>query len=293
MSPPASRRPGANARATEIQPAPPRPAAPPPPIPGPIALHGGGEFTLGDEPFLRALLEAAVAPARWRAAGSPPATAGAPDSAAVRVAIVPAAAAAERPDLAVTHGIAAFERAARAASVAALIEGVMVVDTRTAASPGLAERLAAADLVYLPGGDPGHLVATLEGSIAWRSILGARARGAALAGASAGAMVLAPWTWAPRGGRAGLGLVPRLIVVPHAARVRVGGWTGTFAERLPTGVGLFGRLGLEERTGVLSGPLVPGGRTWQVVGEGRVYWSEPGERTIRTFRGGETVVLPG
>jgi len=136
-------------------------------------------------------------------------------------------------------------------------------------------------------------VATLGGSVAWRSILAARARGAVLAGASAGAMILAPWTWAPRGGRAGLGLVPGLVVVPHAARVRVGGWAGTFAERLPTGVGLLGRLGLEERTGVISGSLVPGGRAWRVVGEGLVYWSAPGERTIRTLRAGETVVLPG
>ena len=269
-------------------------------MPGPVALHGGGEFQLGDEAFLRAIVEAAVAPARWRAAGTgpgaseaPPAPYGAPDPAAVRVAIVPAAAAAERPDLAVAHGIAAFERAARSAHVAALIEGVMVVDARTAASPALAERLATADLIYLPGGDPGHLVATLEDSIAWRSIGAARARGAVLAGASAGAMVLAPWTWAPRGGRRGLGLAPGLVVVPHAARVRAGGWNGTFADRLPTGVGLLGRLGLEERTGVISGSLVPGGRAWRVVGEGSVYWSAPGERTIRAFRAGETIVLPG
>jgi len=270
-------------------------------MPGPIALHGGGEFQLGDEPFLRAILEAALAPARWRASGAGPAAdhgsaipaPDAPDPAAVRVAIVPAAAAAERPDMAVAHGIAAFERAARAARIGALIEGVMVVDARSAASAALAARLAAADLVYLPGGDPGQLVATLDGSVAWRSILAARARGAALAGASAGAMILAPWTWAPRGGRAGLGLVPGIVVVPHAARVRVGGWAGTFAERLPTGVGLLGRLGLEERTGVISGSSVPGGRAWRVVGEGLVHWSAPGERTVRTLRPGETVVLPG
>jgi cyanophycinase-like exopeptidase len=269
-------------------------------MPGPIALHGGGEFQLGDEPFLRAILEAAVAAARWRAAGRGTGVAGdrAPtvddtDPAAVRVAIVPAAAAAERPDLAVANGIAAFERVARAARIAALIEGVMAVDARTAASPAVAERLAAADLVYLPGGDPGHLVATLEGSMTWRSIGAARARGGVLAGASAGAMVLAPWTWAPRGGRPGLGLVPDLVVVPHAARVRAGGWAGTFAERLPTGLGLLGRLGLEERTGVISGALVPGGRAWRVVGEGAVYWSAPGERTIRAIRSGETVILPG
>lgn len=269
-------------------------------MPGPIALHGGGELQLGDEPFLLAILEAAVAAARWRAAESrqtpvtaPAGAADAPAPEAVRVVIVPAAAAAERPDLAVAHGIDAFERVARSARVAAWIEGVMVVDERSAASPALADRLAAADLVYLPGGDPGHLVTTLEGSAAWRAVLLARARGTVLAGASAGAMVLAPWTWAPRGGRAGLGLVPGLVVVPHAARVRVGGWAGTFAERLPASAGLLGRLGLEERTGVISGSMVPGGRAWHVVGEGLVHWSAPGERTIGVLRPGETLVLPG
>lgn len=270
-----------------------RPAPAPPPVPGLIGLHGGGEFTLGDEPFLRALLEAAAVPARSRAAGFGTARADETDAAAVRVAILPAAAAAERPDIAVANGIAAFERAARAAGLAAIIEGVMVVDARSAASSILAEALAGADLVYLPGGDPGHLLATLEGSLAWRSILTAHARGAVLAGASAGAMVLAPWTWTPRGGRPGLGLVPGLVVIAHAARVRVGGWSGTFAERLPTGAGLLGRLGLEERTGVLSGDLVPSGRVWRVVGEGAVHWSTPGERTIRMLRAGETIVLPG
>jgi len=52
-----------------------------------------------------------------------------------------------------------------------------------AGSPG-------ADLVYLPGGDPDAVVEILAGTLAWRSVQAARSRGAAVAGASAGAMAL-------------------------------------------------------------------------------------------------------
>ena len=68
--------------------------------------------------------------------------------------------------------------------------------------------------------------------------------GAAAAGASAGAMILAAWTWTATGGLAGLGLVPGIVVVPHAERVAEHGWTGTFARRVPPGLRPLGALGL-------------------------------------------------
>ena len=60
---------------------------------GPVALHGGGEFLPGDEPVLLALLELAPRP-----------------DGAVRIAVVPTAAARGRPD------IAAAERSMAAAN---------------------------------------------------------------------------------------------------------------------------------------------------------------------------------
>ena len=54
-------------------------------VPGPVALHGGGEFEPGDEPFLDALLTAA---APLVGDGEP-----------IRVAVVPTAASLGRPDL--------------------------------------------------------------------------------------------------------------------------------------------------------------------------------------------------
>ena len=62
-------------------------------LPGPIALHGGGEYVAGDEAAMDALLAAARVPAG--------------DLDPV-VAIVPTAAARQRPDVAVEHGERAF-----------------------------------------------------------------------------------------------------------------------------------------------------------------------------------------
>jgi cyanophycinase-like exopeptidase len=253
-----------------------------------IALHGGGEFLPGDEAFLRACLEAGRPVALARAAAGNPSPAGDPspagvparagdpsggDPAAIRVAIVPAAAADQRPDLAARHGVDAFARVAAAAGIAARAEAVMVVDAASAASASLARRLAGADLVHLPGGDPGRLLDILDGSAAWHAILAAVARGAVLAGASAGAMVLAAWTWTPGGWRRGLGLVPGLVVVPHAERVARTGWAGTFGARVPVQAEPIGRLGLDERTAILSEVGPDGGRRWRVIGTGSAHWS--------------------
>lgn len=271
-------------------------------MPGPIALDGGGEFLPGDEPFLLACLEAARPSARTRAAACVPARPARPgevpgdeqaadprdDPAAVRALVVPAAAADQRPELAAAHGSDALRRVAAAAGIAVRVEAVMVIDGASAADPTLVGRLAGADLVHLPGGDPGRLLDILAGTPAWRAILAAHARGAVVAGASAGAMALAGWCWTPRGWQAGLGLVPELVVVPHAERVASGGWAGTFAASVPDGAEPVARLGLDERTGVLrgEGEGQPGRPGWRVVGAGRAYWSPDGAAPPRSVTAG-------
>ena len=71
-------------------------------LPGPIALHGGGEYVAGDEAAMDALLAAARVPAG--------------DLDPV-IAIVPTAAARQRPDVAVEHGERAFRSAAARAGI--------------------------------------------------------------------------------------------------------------------------------------------------------------------------------
>ncbi|MGZ9277403.1 MAG: Type 1 glutamine amidotransferase-like domain-containing protein [Candidatus Limnocylindrales bacterium] len=217
---------------------------------GAIALHGGGEFLPGDERFLGAILE--LAP---RVDGR------------VRIAIVPTAAARGRPAVAGSHGVEAFERVAENAGIRLEAMVVPVVDTASADDGSLAQRLMAATLIHLPGGDPDLIPTVLPGSAAWAAMRRANEDGAVLAGASAGAMALADWTWTSGGGMPGLGLVPGIVVAPH---IDAASWSRS-VQRFGGGVpGHLAVLGLGERTGV----IIPaeGGRPWRVVGEGEVRW---------------------
>jgi len=248
-------------------------AAAAPIVTGRLALHGGGEFLPGDEAFLDALLGAV--PARPGANGK------------LRAIVVPTAAARGRPDLAASNGVAALERRAAAAGIALSASVARVVDGGSAADERTAAEIAAADLVYLPGGDPDLIPAILGGSAAGRAMRDAWARGATIAGASAGAMALAEWTWTPGGGVAGLGYVPGVAVVPHFDEARRREWQAS-AERIgPRGVGY---LGLDERTGVISSPDTDGA-DWLVAGEGAAHWFALGTSTPVVASDGERLSL--
>jgi cyanophycinase-like exopeptidase len=227
-------------------------------VTGPVALHGGGEFLPGDEPFLRAIL--GLAPVR---------------GGVVRVAVVPTAAARGRPDLAAEHGVTAFRRVAAELGVVAEVEGVRVVDAASAADPGLAERLAAATLIHLPGGDPDLIPALYPGTAAWAAMQAAHADGAVLAGASAGAMALAGRTWTGQHVVPGLEVIPGVFVLPHADAASWPRVLARYAGLRPADLGL---LGIGERTGVIVPPgAADGSAPWRVVGEGEARWLRAGE----------------
>jgi cyanophycinase len=267
---------------------------------GPIGLHGGGEYLAGDEPFLDALLAAAARAAAVRAAsedaldvaghavGLGDLHAGEIDATA-RVVVVPTAAGRGMPDRAAATGVAAFERRAAAQGVQARVDAVRIVDRGSAADPGLARRLADADLIHLPGGDPDLIPTILEDSPALAAIERAWRRGAVLAGASAGAMALAEWTWTPQGGMHGLGFVHGLAVVPHYDDIRRTTWQETIDGLAPGGIGY---LGLDERTGVLAEANGNGERTWLVAGPGAAWWFARGARRPVVGRSGERLRLP-
>lgn len=246
---------------------------------GPVALHGGGEFLRGDEPFLEALLAAASR----RADGRP-----------IRVAVVPTAAARGQPDVAAANGVAAFERVAAANGRTVDAREVRVVGPTSAADHGLAAQLAGADVIHLPGGDPDLIPTIMPGSAAWAAIAEAHAAGAVLAGASAGAMALASWTWTPGGGMGGLMVVRGFAVVPHAKPET---WEGTAARFVAWAPDGLGALGLAERTGVIEEPLEPDATHvgWRVVGPGEAFWMpSPGAPSVRAGSGErlETPVIP-
>jgi cyanophycinase len=223
-----------------------------------LALVGGAEFRPGCDEADRTLMDAV-------------------GGAGARVAILPTAAAVEgSPRMAAANGVRHFNR------LGAHAEGVMIVDAATANEPSLAAQLAEAQLVYIAGGDPGHLLHSLSDSLAWREMLGAWRGGAVLAGSSAGAMALCEAMWNPNKRRVepALGVVKRAAVIPHH---RPG---SEWARQLATALGDDYILGIPEQTA-----LIWDSATWRVAGPGEVTVYSRGQITL--YRPGATFELNG
>ena len=152
---------------------------------------------------------------------------------------------------------------------------LVVTDRAQANDPAIAEQVAGAGLIYLSGGSPRLLADTLRDTALWRAIVDAWEAGAALAGCSAGAMAMAdhvPDLRHPtRGGRPGLGLLPKLQVIPHFDRML--GWMPDLLTRPvmrpPDGVML---VGVDEETALVGGPdefTVAGRQSVWVLGDGK------------------------
>lgn len=243
---------------------------------GPIVLHGGGEFESGDEPCVSAVVALGAAQAGHQRA--------------IRVAVVPTATARWSPERSAAHAVAGFRRAAADEGLTIDAEPVMIVDGASAADEGLARRLAEADVIAFPGGDPDVIVSVMRKSPAWAAVTRAHEAGAILFGASAGAMALARWTWTPNGGVKGLGLVPGLVVVPHADAASWDATVQRFGGSAPAGLG---GLGLAERTAAITDDASVDPVRWRVVGQGEVRWLPALGGQTEVFRSGDTFATPG
>jgi cyanophycinase len=170
-------------------------------VPGLVALVGAGEFLPSMAEFDAGLLQVT---GRSRP----------------RVAILPTASYPDGEDVFnrwAAMGVAHF------GGLGAEVEPVLVRDRAGADDAAAAQALGEADLIYLSGGKPAHLMDVLTDSAVGRAIVAAHDRGAVVVGCSAGAMVLAgnsfefplrvmPW---PLRWRPGLGFVPGATVMPH------------------------------------------------------------------------------
>lgn len=135
-----------------------------------------------------------------------------------RVVILPTAAGGEDPEDWAYRGVEHFTR------LGAQSVGLMVLERIHAEDPVHVAEVERADVIYFSGGKPARLLAAIEASPLFEAILVARARGAWLLGASAGAMVLGDWTLVhtaedPHGTPTiwtiGLGMLQGTAVVPH------------------------------------------------------------------------------
>ena len=222
---------------------------------GPIALVGGDEFRDGCEPMDREILDATGA--------SRP-----------RVLIVPTAAARQNPSKAAANGVAYFE------GLGAEADSLMVLDSEDAGDYGLVSRVRWADVIYLTGGDPAHLLNVLRGSRMLESVKEAVSGGAVLAGSSAGAMVLGEWM-RYGGVRPALGLLDGLAVLPHHERSTPDVVAAELAETAYPGGFVLG---------IDAGAACLGGRDgWRVAGKGSVVLYSRG--AWRRFRSGDAAPL--
>lgn len=154
-------------------------------------------------------------------------------------------------------------------ALGAEVEPLLVRDRFDADDAAHVQAIGEADLIYLSGGKPGHLTASLVGSPVGDALVAAHRRGATLAGCSAGAMILAGRHWDfrrrrlfwPVRWRDGLDLVPGAAVIPHydAFPEPV---SAMLVLQAPRGVTT---LGIDEDTA-----LVGRDGSWQVQGRGRV-----------------------
>ncbi len=158
------------------------------------------------------------------------------------------------------------------------VEQVVVpVGTREEATdPANVALVRGAGLVYLSGGDPHYLAATLRGTPLAAAIYDEWRSGASLAGCSAGAMAMTSWIPSLRhprqGATEGLGWLPHLRVIPHF---------DYFERYVPDAVTRFlagppgtTLLGIDEETA-----LVGDGHAWTVWGRQRAWVITAADRT--------------
>jgi cyanophycinase len=165
-------------------------------VAGLLALVGGDEFNPGNEEQDRLLAEAA---------GPGPAF------------VVPTAAARQDPAASVAHATRWFQQ------FGLKVQELSILKRADASSAELARQARRGGFFYLVGGDPGLVATVLRGSAVWGAIFEAWRDGAALAGSSAGAMVLGSHTlirarWPNHVNRRpvdALGLIPDTAVLPH------------------------------------------------------------------------------
>jgi len=155
-------------------------------------------------------------------------------------------------------------------ALGAEVEGVEIRTREDAFDEACAQAIGEADLVYLSGGKPDHLLDALEGTPAGAALRAVHERGGILAGSSAGAMVLAArqprlggrrFFRFPTGWRASLGFVEGAAVLPHYD-VLPEPLAAAVALASPRGTAV---VGIDEETAAI-------GRdgTWHVEGRGRV-----------------------
>jgi len=160
-----------------------------------------------------------------------------------RVAIIPTAAANQRPEKAVENGVRYFD------SLGANANPILILNRDQAEDETYFSNIHEVDLIYLTGGDPKHLLETLYQTPFMATITESVSKGATLAGSSAGAMVLGSRMrfkkWMPA-----IGLISNTAVLPHHENSIPETVLSENQSELQSGIEL---IGIDSATGVFLG----------------------------------------
>lgn len=202
---------------------------------------------------------------------------------AVPICVIPTAAAPDNNhQRAGNNGVRWFQSLGASSAVT-----IPIIDASSANDLHLAEQVRQGRLIYLLGGFPGYLGATLKGSLCWQAVLEAYANGAIVAGSSAGAMVLCQHYFDPARGQVedGLNLLPGACILPHHNTFGRA-WASRLATLLPNNV----LIGIDERTALLDDGSGERRTSWRVYGQGAVTLYHRGHavvyKTGQTFEAG-------
>ncbi len=106
-------------------------------------------------------------------------------SKALKIVIIPLAAGLERDYTKwIDDGVAHFKK------IGVTAIGLYVANKEDANNPEKIKELEGASMIYFSGGDPGHLLFSLQNSLLWQKVLAMYKNGVILAGCSAGAMIM-------------------------------------------------------------------------------------------------------
>lgn len=186
-----------------------------------------------------------------------------------------------------TRGVAHF------AKLNARVTPLHITEREHCYDDAIVQTLSEADFFYFSGGNPNYVVETWHDTPAWGALVLRWQNGAALAGCSAGAMMLGAFTIRVRDAMTGntpkwvpaMGLVHGVAVLPHFDRMRSFVGNDAFRDILKSAPAHVTVVGIDEDTA-----LVKLRGMWQVMGRQTVTLFDR-EGNPQRFAGGDTVPL--
>ena len=224
-------------------------------MPHHIALAGGEEFRAGCEPMDLEIIRRC-------------------DIQSPKVLIIPTAAD-TAPNRAAKNGVDYFTR------LGADSFDLMILNKSDANDNELVQGIHEADIIYFTGGNPDHLLDSLNGTILLRSIMSKVKNGAILAGSSAGAMVMGSLMRRPKLGQwiTGLSIAENIAVLPHHEKSDPESTSEELTSKVSPEITVFG---IDARTACISTP-----EGWVIAGAGNVTAYKAGQWKI--YSSGELI----